>query len=63
MKVSMIGCGKLGLPCAEVMSRHYDIVGYDVVKHSEAQIKLTDTIEDSVRDRDLIFVAVPTPHD
>jgi UDP-N-acetyl-D-mannosaminuronate dehydrogenase len=32
MKVAMIGCGKLGLPCAEVMSKHYDIVGYDVVK-------------------------------
>lgn len=63
MQVSMIGCGKLGLPCAEVMSQYYDIVGYDVVKDPEAQIKLTDSIEDAVRGRDLIFVAVPTPHD
>ena len=31
MKVAMIGCGKLGLPCAEVMAEHYDVVGYDVV--------------------------------
>jgi UDPglucose 6-dehydrogenase len=63
MKVAMIGCGKLGLPCAEVMSKHYDIVGYDVVKDPEAQIPLLDTIAETVKGRDLIFVAVPTPHD
>ncbi len=58
----MIGCGKLGLPCAEVMSQHYDVVGYDVVKDPDAQIPLLDTIEQAVFGRDLIFVAVPTPH-
>lgn len=58
----MIGCGKLGLPCAEVMSQHYDVVGYDVVKDPEAQIPLLDSIKDAVAGRDLIFVAVPTPH-
>lgn len=63
MKIAMIGCGKLGLPCAEVMSKHYDVVGYDVVKDPEAQIPLLDTIKDAVEGRDLIFVAVPTPHD
>lgn len=59
----MIGCGKLGLPCAEVMAKHYDVVGYDVVKDPEAQITLLDTIAEAVAGRDLIFVAVPTPHD
>ena len=59
----MIGCGKLGLPCAEVMSKHYDVVGYDVVKDPEAEIPLLDTIEEAVTGRDIIFVAVPTPHD
>jgi UDPglucose 6-dehydrogenase len=63
MKVAMIGCGKLGLPCAEVMSKHYDIVGYDVVKDPEAQIPLLDSVEEAVNGRNLIFVAVPTPHD
>lgn len=62
MKVAMIGCGKLGLPCAEVMSQHYDVVGYDVVKDPEAQIRLVDTIQEAIAGRDLIFVAVPTPH-
>lgn len=59
----MIGCGKLGLPCAEVMAKHYDVVGYDVVKDPLAEIPLMDNIEDAIKDRDLIFVAVPTPHD
>jgi UDPglucose 6-dehydrogenase len=63
MKVAMIGCGKLGLPCAEVMSQHYDVIGYDVVKDPTAQIPLLDSIEEAVKDRDVIFVAVPTPHD
>ena len=63
MKVAMIGCGKLGLPCAEVMSQHYDVVGYDVVKDPTAQIPLLDSIEAAVQSRDFIFVAVPTPHD
>ena len=63
MKVAMIGCGKLGLPCAEVMSQHYDVAGYDVVKDPTAKIPLLDTIKDAVEHRDLIFVAVPTPHD
>lgn len=63
MKVAMIGCGKLGLPCAEVMSEHYDVIGYDVVKDPSAKIKMVDSLEEVVLDRNLIFIAVPTPHD
>ena len=63
MRVSMIGCGKLGLPCAEVMSQYYGVVGYDVVKDPTAKITILDSIKDAVAGRELIFVAVPTPHD
>ena len=62
MKVAMIGCGKLGLPCAEVMAQKYDVVGYDVVKDPESLIPLMDSVKEAVTGRDLIFVAVPTPH-
>jgi len=62
MNVAMIGCGKLGLPCAEVMSHHYNVVGYDVVKDPSAKIPLLNTVEEAVQNADLIFVAVPTPH-
>jgi UDPglucose 6-dehydrogenase len=63
MKISMIGCGKLGLPCAEVMSKFYDVVGYDIIKNPLAEIPLMDSIQSAVSGRDIIFVAVPTPHD
>ena len=33
-KVAMIGVGKLGQDCAEVMASHYDVVGYDIVPRS-----------------------------
>ena len=60
----MIGCGKLGLPCAEVMAEYYeDVIGYDIIKDPTATILLTDTIEEAVKNRDIIFIAVPTPHE
>jgi len=62
IKVSMIGCGKLGLPCAEVMSEHYDVIGYDTVLDPSSQIPYAKNIEEAVKERDIIFVAVPTPH-
>jgi UDPglucose 6-dehydrogenase len=62
MKVAMIGCGKLGLPCAEVMAEHYKVVGYDV-QPVTGSISIMSNIKDAVSDSELIFVAVPTPHD
>lgn len=63
MKISMIGCGKLGLPCAEVMAEYYDVVGYDIIPDPNASIPMLNSIEEAVFNRELIFVAVPTPHD
>jgi UDPglucose 6-dehydrogenase len=62
-KVGFIGLGKLGLTCAEVMANHYDVTGYDIYPRSSDKIKISDTLEDAVRDKDIIFVAVQTPHD
>ncbi len=64
MKVAMIGLGKLGLPCAEVMAEHYDVCGYDVATVDPTQtVAIKSSIAEAVAGRDLIFVAVPTPHD
>lgn len=63
LKISMIGCGKLGLPCAEVMATKYDVVGYDINPIKDAGIPIIEHLEEAVKDRDIIFVAVPTPHD
>lgn len=63
-KVAMIGCGKLGAPCANEMKRAgHDVVGYDVVKSDLPEFPLVDTIQEVVQGRELIFIAVPTPHD
>lgn len=62
-KVAMIGVGKLGQDCAEVMAdAGYDVVGYDVAPRTPA-FPMRDTIQEAVSDRDIIFIAAPTPHD
>ena len=58
----MIGVGKLGQDCAEVMAEHYDVVGYDVESRTPA-FPMMPTIQEAVTDRDIIFIAAPTPHD
>jgi UDPglucose 6-dehydrogenase len=64
MKVAMIGVGKLGAPCAnEMQNVGHDVVGYDVVDNGLAEFPLLPTIEEVVKDRELIFIAVPTPHE
>jgi UDPglucose 6-dehydrogenase len=61
-KVSMIGVGKLGQDCAEVMALHYDVLGYDI-EHRTPMFPMASSIEECVKDRDIIFIAAPTPHD
>lgn len=61
--VGFIGIGKLGLPCAEVMSSCYTVTGYDIYPRTSGKIAISDTLEGAVRDKDIIFVAVQTPHD
>jgi UDPglucose 6-dehydrogenase len=61
-KVAMIGVGKLGQDCAEVMAEQYDVVGYDVEPRNPA-FPMMLTIQEAVKDRDIIFIAAPTPHD
>lgn len=61
--VAMIGVGKLGQDCAEVMAEHYNVIGYDVEPRNPANFPMASTIEEAVKDRDFIFIAAPTPHD
>ena len=61
-KIAMIGVGKLGQDCAEVMAHYYDVVGYDIEPRTP-KFPMKNTIEEAVSDRDIIFIAAPTPHD
>ena len=62
MKVGFIGVGKLGKDAAEVMAEKHDVIGYDVTEVTPSNFEMVGTIEEVVKDRELIFIAVPTPH-
>ena len=63
-KIGFIGLGKLGMPCAEaVADKGFDVTGYDILPKSSDRIKIRDSIKDLVEDRDIVFVATPTPHE
>lgn len=58
MRIGFIGLGKLGGPVVEAMSEAgHDVVGYDINGSG------VDSIKDAVHQREIVFVAVPTPHD
>lgn len=64
MKISFIGIGKLGLPCAETVAlKGHEVKGYDIVSVKSNHINVVDTIENCVENTDIVFIAVPTPHD
>jgi UDPglucose 6-dehydrogenase len=64
MRVGFIGIGKLGLPCAEAIAdKGHEVFGYDLIKRSSEKISVVDTIEKCVKGRDIVFIAVPTPHE
>ncbi len=58
MKIGFIGLGKLGGPVVEAMEEAgHSVYGYDINGTGKS------SIEEAVRGRDIVFVAVPTPHD
>jgi len=64
MKIGFIGVGKLGMPCAEAIAQKgHDVSGYDIEIQDTKHITMSTTISSAVQDRDIVFIAVPTPHD
>jgi UDPglucose 6-dehydrogenase len=62
-KIGFIGLGKLGLPSAELFSDYYDVSGFDIVPRRSTRIKCAESLDQVVVDKDIVFVAVPTPHE
>jgi UDPglucose 6-dehydrogenase len=63
-KIGFIGLGKLGMPCAEAIAdKGFHVAGYDILPKSSDKITIKDTIKELVEDRDIVFVATPTPHE
>lgn len=63
MRIGFIGIGKLGMPCAEeIAKKGHKVNGYDIEQRNSNLINVVDSIEKCVTDRDIVFIAVPTPH-
>ena len=62
MKIGFIGLGKLGLPCAEEITRQHEVIGFDTEHRVSPHVKVTQKIEEVFKDTKIIFIAVPTPH-
>ena len=63
-KIGFIGLGKLGMPCAEaIRKKGFHVAGYDIAEKRSDLIEMRESIEDLCRDRDIVFVATPTPHE
>jgi UDPglucose 6-dehydrogenase len=65
MKIGFIGLGKLGMPCAEeIAKKGHAVLGYDVDKSLDSDyVIVEETIKEVAEVADIVFVAVPTPHD
>ena len=63
MHIAMIGLGKLGLPVAEVMAQHHTVRGYDINPSVQSDhIWIADSVESACEGAEIVFIAVPTPH-
>ncbi len=61
MNIGFIGLGKLGMPCAEEIAKKGHVVnGYDLLDVKSQNIRILDSIEQTVQGTDIVFVAVPT---
>ena len=64
MNITMIGLGKLGLPVAESMSAEHTVTGYDInLDIASDKIDIRRNLAVAVEQAEIIFIAVPTPHD
>jgi len=61
--IGFIGVGKLGQACAEMVAEVHQVVGYDVNPVEPENFTMVDNMEDAVKGQDIVFIAVPTPHD
>jgi len=64
MNIGYIGIGKLGMPCAEaIVEKGHTVKGYDIQSCESDLVEIVSSIKDACHDTDIVFVAVPTPHD
>ena len=57
MKIGIVGQGYVGTAVRTVFEKHYDVLTYDL----DRKLSNCQTLEDLVRESNVIFVCVPTP--
>lgn len=63
-QIGFVGIGKLGLACAQVMAQAgHDVTGYDIYPRQSDSVQISPTLKGAVENKDIIFIAVQTPHD
>ncbi len=67
LNVGFVGLGKLGKISAETLAEAHDVHGYDINPDAATEMKngatRVDSLEECVKDRDIVLIAVQTPHD
>lgn len=64
MSICFVGLGKLGMPCAEAIAQKgVHVSGFDVEARTSSHVIIHDSLEGALRDANIVFVAVPTPHE
>lgn len=63
IKLALVGVGKLGKDCGEVLGQYHALTGYDLVETGTKQFQMAPNLAAAVRGARFIFIAVPTPHD
>lgn len=72
MNIAFVGCGKLGMPCAEeIAKKGHTVTGYDPAHIKKdgtffnpmGIVDLKHSVAEAVKFAKIVFVAVPTPHD
>lgn len=64
MNIAFIGLGKLGMPCAEVIAKKgHTVKGYDIYPRESEYVTISPSIQECIENSEIVFVAVPTPHD
>ena len=62
--IGFVGIGKLGLACAQVMAEAgHNVTGYDIYPRQSETVKIAKTLQETIEGKDIIFIAVQTPHD
>ena len=63
MNIGFVGLGKLGMSCAETMASQHNVTGYDIYPVKSDKITIASTLQEAVKGKEIIFIAVQTPHD